>query len=156
MLLDNSIMGAFGASSNWDTEELYFANSLIKVKATHRIRNSTHLAQVAQCSVVAVVDNNVESVPVYLTKKCCVPPHEMVVHVETIHAPAETTATLIEFRIVTAEDVHSSDVPKSFHTLVLARTVCDRSAVNKTAMVQLANPSNSRVYLERNTILGYI
>ena len=101
------------------------------MKTTHRIRNSTHPTQVAQCSVVAVVDNNVESVPVYLTKKCCVPPHEMVVHVETIHAPAETTATLIEFRIVTAEDVHSSDVPKSFHTLVLARTVCDRSAVNK-------------------------
>ena len=81
MLLDNSTMGAFGAKLNWNTEELYFANSRIKVKATHRIKKSTHPTQLAQCSIVAVVDNNVESVPVYLTKKCCIPPqHEMAVH----------------------------------------------------------------------------
>ena len=87
MLLDNSKMGAFGASSNWNTEELSFANSRIKMKATHRINHSTHPTHVAQCSVVALVDNKVESVPVYLTKKCCVPPqHEMAVHVETINA----------------------------------------------------------------------
>ena len=58
MLLDNSIMGAFGASLNWGTGGLYFANYIIKVKAMHRIQNSTHPTQVAQCSVVAVVDNN--------------------------------------------------------------------------------------------------
>ena len=89
------------------------------MKTTHRIRNSTHPTQVAQCSVVAVVDNNVESVPVYLTKKCMPPQHEMAVHVETINAPAKTTAALIEPRIVTAKDVHSPDVPKAFHRLVL-------------------------------------
>ena len=131
MLLENSIMGAFGATFNWDTEELSFANSLIKVKATHRIRSSTHPTQVSQCSVVAVVDNNVESVPVYLTKKCMPPQHEMAVHVETINAPAKTTAALMEPRILTAEDVHSPDVPKAFHVLVIARTVCHWSAVNK-------------------------
>ena len=78
----------------------------------------------------------------------------MAVHVETINAPAETTAALIEPRIVTAEDVQSSNVPKAFDRLVIARTVCRWSAVNKTAMVQIANPSNRRVYLEKNTILG--
>ena len=80
MMLDNSILGAFGASLNWNTEEFSFAKPRIKVKATHRIKHSTHPTHVAQCSVIAWVDNKVESVPVYLTKKCCVPPHEMAVH----------------------------------------------------------------------------
>ena len=51
MLLDNSIMGAFGASLNWHTEELSFANYYIKVKATHRIRNSTNETPIVQCSL---------------------------------------------------------------------------------------------------------
>ena len=80
--------------------------------------------------------------------------HEMAVHVETINAPAETTAALIEPRIVTAEDGYWSHVPTAFHRLVIARTVCHWSAVNNTAMVQTSNPSNRRVYLERNTMLG--
>ena len=109
-------MGAFGASVNWNREGLSFANSRIKVKATHRIEKSTHPTSLAQCSVVVVMENNVESVPIYLTKKCCRPPqHEMAVHVETSNAPAETIAALIKPRMVTAEDVHSSGLPKAFH-----------------------------------------
>ena len=80
----------------------------------------------------------------------------MAVHVETVNAPANTTAALIEPRIVTAEDVHSSDAPKAFHRLVIARTVCHWLPTNKSAMVQRANPSNHRVYLERNALLGCI
>ena len=156
MLLDDSIMGAFGASLNWHTQKRSFANSRIKVKATHRIRDSTNETEITQCSVVAVV-NKVESVPVYLTKKCCIPQeHEMAVHGEAVNAPAKTKAALIEPRILTAGDAHSSDVTKAFHRLLIARTVCHWSATNKYAMVQIANPSNGRVYLERKTMLGQI
>ena len=95
-------------------------------------------------TTVVVGDINVESVPASLTKKCCMSPqHEMAAHAEKINGPAETTVALIENRTTTAEDVCSPDVPKAFHRLVIARTVCHWSApVNKTAMVQMANPSS--------------
>ena len=80
----------------------------------------------------------------------------MAVHVETVNAPANTTAALIEPRIVTAEDVHSSDTPEAFHRLVIARTVCHWSATYKSSMVEISNQSNRHVYLERNTMLGDI
>ena len=68
-----------------------------------------------------------------------------------INGPAETTVALIENRTTTAEDVCSPDVPKAFHRLVIARTVCHWSApVNKTAMVQMANPS-SRCLIRRTS-----
>ena len=48
----------------------------------------------------------------------------MAVHVETaVNARAKTAAALVEPRIVTAEGVHPSDVPKAFHRLVTARSV---------------------------------
>lgn len=76
---------------------------------------------------------------------------EMAVHVETVNALAETITAWIEPRTVTAEDFHSSDVPKAFHRLVIARTLCHWSATEMSTMVQVAYPSNRRVYLERNT-----
>ena len=81
----------------------------------------------------------------------------MTVHVETVNAPT-TTAALIEPHIVTAEDDFSSDVPDACRRLVIARTVCHWSATIKSAMVLIAkyNPSNRTVYIEGNTLLGYI
>ena len=47
-------------------------------------------------------------------------------------------------------------VPEAFQNILVARTVCHRSAANKTAVVQIANPSNQYVYVKRDTLLGHI
>ena len=160
MLLDNSIMNAFGAVLDWCGEQLSFKNSTRKIPAKHKRTNSqvdTDGSAPAQISIVAL-DPSVGAVPVYLRRKCCIPPeHEMTVDVVTENAPSETTPALIEPRIVIAHDFESSDnVPQAFRRVVVARTVCNWSAVDKSAAVQIGNPSKRHVHLERDTILGYI
>ena len=78
------------------------------------------------------------------------------VEVETASAPDETTAAQIEPLVVTCDDAQSTDVPDAFHEIVVAPTVCQWSSVNKTATVQIANPSGGHVHLERIMILGCI
>ena len=80
----------------------------------------------------------------------------MAVHVGSDHAPTETTAAIIEPLIATFEDIDSSTVPDAFQNMVIARTVCHWSAANKTAVVQIANPSNQYVYFKRDNLLGHI
>ena len=116
-----------------------------------------------QCSVVTA-NSGIKSVPVFSRHKCCIPPQsEMAVHVESVTAPTETTAALIEPLIVTFEDIESSAenieppaVPKAVQNMTVARTVCHWSSADKTAVVQVANPSSQYVYLERRTVLGHI
>ena len=158
MLLDNSIMGAFGGVLDWQAEELSFKKSNHTVKATHRKSRSPTktTADTDNCSVVAL-DGETEPVPVYLSKRCTVPArHEKALEVYT-HTPpdAETVTALIEPRIVTSADITKPDTPKAFHRVVVARPVCPWSNT-KGAMVQVANPSNRVAYLPRNTLLGYI
>ena len=76
----------------------------------------------AQCYVVTV-NADVDSVPILLQHKCCIPPQsEMAVQVESATAPAETTAALIEPLILTFEDIESSAVPEAFQNMIVART----------------------------------
>ena len=95
--------------------------------------------------------NSTEPVPVFLKNKCCIPPQsETTVQVESVKAPTETTAALIEPLIVTIEDIESSAVPEAFQCFKVARSS------DRTAVVQIANPSHQYVYLKRNTLLGHI
>ena len=55
MLLDNTIMGAFGAVLDWSTEQLTFKNSQVKLKASRRKATaSPENPATTQCSVVTV------------------------------------------------------------------------------------------------------
>ena len=117
MLLDNTIMCAFGGVLDWSTEHLSFETSQVTIKASHRRADFTvnpNNTATAQCSMVTV-NTDVESVPVLLRHKCCMPPQsEMAVQVESATAPTETTAALIKQLIVTFEDIESSAVPEAF------------------------------------------
>ena len=105
MLLDNSIMNAFGAVLDRCGEQLSFKNSTRQIPAKPKRTNSqvdTDGSAPTQISIVAL-DPSVGVVPVYLRRKCCIPPeHEMTVDVVTENAPSETTPAFIESRIVTA------------------------------------------------------
>ena len=106
---------------------------------------------------MVTVNTDIESVPVLLPHKCCIPlQSEMAVQVESATAPTETTAALIEPVIVTFEDIESSAVPEAFQNITVARTVSHWSAADETAVVQIANPSHQYAYLKRNTLLGHV
>ena len=75
----------------------------------------------------------------------------MTVQVESGTAPTETIAAAIEPLTITFADVESSAVPESFQNMMVARTVSQWSGADKTAVVQIANPSHQYVYLKRNT-----
>ena len=159
MLLDNTIMGAFGGVLDWSTEQVSFKTSQVTIKASHRRVDCTARPEntaTARCSVVTV-NTDVESVPVLLRHKCCIPPQSaMAVQVESATTPTETTAALIEPLIVTFEDIESPAVPEAFQNVIVARTVSHWSAADKTGVVQIANPSHQYVHLKRNTLLGHI
>ena len=141
-------MVAFGAVLDWSTEQPTFKNSKVKLKASHRKATAPpENPATTQCSVVTV-NPRVEPVPVFLTNKCSIPTEsEMAIQVASDHASIETTAALTEPLIATFDDTESSAVPEAFQNIV-ARTVCHWSAANKTAVVQIANPSNQCVYLK--------
>ena len=86
MLLDNTIMGAFRGVLDWITEQLSCKTSQVTIKAFHRRIEFTARPEntaTAQCSV-GTGNTDVESVPVLLQHKCCIPPQsEMAVQVES-------------------------------------------------------------------------
>ena len=72
MLLDNTIMGAFGGVLDWSTEQSSFKISQVTIKASHRRVDFTAHPEntaTAQCSVVTV-NTGVRSVTVMLRQKC--------------------------------------------------------------------------------------
>ena len=152
MLLDNTIMGAFGGVLDWSTEQLFFKTSQVTIKPSHRrVDFSAHPKNTAtaQC-FVATVSTGIESVPALLRHTCCIPPQsEMAVQVKSVTAPTEINAALIEPLIVTFEDIESSAVPEAFQDMIVARTVIHWSAADKTAVVRIANQSHQYVYLKR-------
>ena len=159
MLLDNTIMGAFGGVLDWSTEQLSFKTSRVTIKASHRrVDFTAHPENTATAQFFVVTFNTgIESVPVLLRHKCCIPSqNEMAVQVESATAPTETTAALIEPLIVTFEDIESSAVPKAFQNMVVARTVSHWSAADETPVVQITNPSHRYAYLKRKTSLEHI
>ena len=158
MLIDNSVMGAFRGILDWETETLSFHNSDVSIKATHKRRvgqsNPSHKSH-DSCSVVRI-ETTAQLVPIFLKKKCVVPPQsEMALQVESEEPPEVTTTAVIEPRIITEQDAQSADTPQSFRRLIVARTVTEWTT-DKKAIVQVANPSQRLVRLDRNTLLGYI
>lgn len=156
MLLDNSIMGAFGAVLDWQAEQLTFKTSQVKIPAKHRkTRLPSHQeSDTMNCSVVAL-EHDKPAIPVYLSKKCTIPAdHEMAVEVHANESPDKAITALIEPRIVSEKDIEASDTPPAFRRAIVARTVCTWSP--QGAVVQIANPSDRLVRIPRNTLLGYI
>ena len=127
MLLDNSIMGAFGGVLDWQAEKLSFKNSTCIIPATHRrFRLPTPTpADAENCSLV-VQNGGYEPTPVYLTRKFCLPAQsEALLEVHTtVEPPAESVPAVIEPRIISADEVTSSETPEAFHRVAVARTVC--------------------------------
>ena len=148
MLLDNTIMGAFGTVLDWSTKVLSLKKSKVKIKASHRRSNLTARPEntaTTQCSVVTI-DTIVEPVPEFFKNKCSVPPqNEMAVQVQSAQAPTKNTVALLEPRIVTFEEMESSEVPDAFQHLIVARTVGQWSAADKSALIHIANTSHQYV-----------
>ena len=79
----------------------------------------------------------------------------MAVQVESVTAPTETTVALIEPVIVTFVDIELPAVPEAIQNRIVAPTVSHWSATEKTAVVQITNPSHQYANLKRNTLLGH-
>ena len=90
MLLYNTIMGTFGGVLDWSTEQLSFITSQVTIRASYRRVDCTahpDNTATAQCSVVTL-NTGMESAPVLLRHKCCIPPEsEMAAQVEPATAP---------------------------------------------------------------------
>ena len=119
ILLDSTIMGAFGGVLGWSTEQYPFKTFRVKIKASNRRVDFTAHPEntaTAQCSVVPA-NTGVESVPVCLRNHCCILPQgEMTARAESVEAPPDTTAALIGPLIVTFEDIESPSVYEAFST----------------------------------------
>lgn len=98
-----------------------------------------------------------DPVAVYLSKRCCVKPRsEMALHGVTNEPPPLATTAIIEPHIVTGETFQSSEVPQACNRLIVERTACTWSAVNKAAMVRVANQSIRHVQRPRIMLLEYV
>ena len=152
MLLDNTIMGAFGAILDWSTEVLSFKQSKVKIKASHRRSNLTSRPEntaTTQCSVVSV-DTIVEPVPAIVRNKCSVPPQsEVAIQVQSAQAPTKNTAAQLEPPIEIFEEMQSQscEVPDAFQHLIVARTVClsDPLLINRHLYKSPTRPINTYI-----------
>lgn len=140
-------MSAFGIGKarNYISKNLMLKYRLriVKQPAPIQLRNTDSV----KCSVAAI-DGLVEMLPLYLrSRKCYIPPrHETAAYVETQVAPAKNTVALVDPRIVTAEEIEFTHVPQAFRRLVVAHRVCHWSTSDRSAIVQIANPSIRQVY----------
>ena len=125
-LPNNTIMGAFRGVLDSSTEQMSLKTSQVTINASHRrVDVTVHPLNTATapCSVVTV-NTGIESVPVLLRHKCCIPPQSAIaVQVESATAPTETTSALIELLFVTFEDIESSAVPEAFQNIIVGRIV---------------------------------
>lgn len=147
MLTDNPIICALGAVLDWGAQELYFRDSDVTLPASHRIRNKNYLSASTQrnCSV-ATMDVATEAIPVYLSKSAVYNHNTRWLYKYIQRPPVTTTPALTEPRVVINNEVRLCQTPKAFHGLVVGRAVCQWSATNRSAIVQIANASNRLVY----------
>lgn len=106
-------MCAFGDTLDWEAETLMFRYSDLHLSTTQMgiVRN------VCYNSVIRIATG--ETVAVYLSKSCCVPPRSRMILVgETNKPPPLTTAAVIGPHFVTGEDFQSSDMPHTFKRLI--------------------------------------
>ena len=152
MLLDNSIMKSFGAKLDWSTECLSFQDSTKTIPARH-VKSSV---QSEYCSVITqTVDT--PPTPVLVSRKFVIPAaHEALIRVFSTARPEKDTLALIEPRIAsihTLDDMPEDDICQS---VIIARTVTQRSSVTNSAILQVGNPSDRTIILKPNTIVGTI
>ena len=110
MLIDNSIMKAFGAKLDWAAERLSSRNSNITLPA-----NGTKNITPQCCSVVKQKSNT--AIPVFVPNKYVVPPeHEAVIRVFNTSRPRLDMLALIELIITTVDTVENATqmIPSSF------------------------------------------
>ena len=94
MLIDNSIMKAFGAKLDWAAERLSFKNSNITTPATHMRRP----IRSKYCSVITQ-DSDAEDVPVFVSNKHIIPAaHEALIRVFSTTRPQRDTLALTQSR----------------------------------------------------------
>lgn len=163
LLLDNSIMGAFGAILDWHTETMSFRDNNTTIQASHRVPTNGEsqvdsMRQSSQCSVVVAMPN-VDAVPVSLQEKCKIKPrHEICVRVVSAVAPDHDTEAVIEPRVVTCEDLANlpSDTAQLWENLLVARSVCTWSQNDGSAWVQIANPSDTTITARAGTVVGHV
>ena len=74
----------------------------------------------------------------------------MAVQVQSAQAPTKNTAAQLEPRIVTFEEMESSEVHDAYQHMMVARPVCQWSAADKSPLIQIANPSHHYVNFKRN------
>ena len=77
-------------------------------------------------------------------------------HLKHRQKPRRHYLRVLEPRVVTFEDIESSEVLDAFQHPIVARTVRQWSAADKSALILFANPPHQHVYLTRNTVLGSI
>ena len=152
MLIENSIMKAFGAKLDWAAERLSFQDSSITIPATHMRRPiwSKH------CSVIAQTSDG-KSVPVWVSKKYVIPvAHEALIRVFSTARPQKDTLALIDPRVVTADTLEGTPQDEIWQTLVVARTVTHWGKKTKLALVQVGNPSDRTTTLKPKIVVGTI
>ena len=119
MLIDNSIMKAFGAKLDWAAERLSFRYSNFTIPATHMRRP----IKSKYCSVITQT-SDAKSVPVWVSKEYIIPAaHEALIRVFSTARPQKDTLALIEPRIVTVETLEGIPQDEIWQTLIVARTV---------------------------------
>ena len=123
MLIDNSIMQAFGAILDLKAETLTFSDNDVTVPAHHSRKSVENSSQNPACSVVVACDE-IKPVPVYLPRNCVVDAgHEVAVRVFSKTAPHESTPAVIELRIATSRTIEAQGQHNVWDTIIVARTV---------------------------------
>ena len=149
MLIDNSIMKAFGAKLDWG---LSFKDSDITIPTTH-MRSPI---KSKYCSVITQ-NSDAEGVLVLVYSKYNIPAvHEALIRVFSTARPQKDTLALIEPRIVTTDTLEGIPQDEVWHALIVARPVTHWCNKTKSALVQVGNPFDRSITLKPKTAVGTI
>ena len=150
MLIDNSIMEAFGARLDWAAERLSFKNSNSPIPATHTRRS----IRSNYCSVITQ-DSDTEDVAVSVCNKYIIPAaHEALIRVFSTARPQKDTSA--EPKIAIADTI--KDIPRDEvrHSLIVARTLTNLCVKTQLALVQVCNPSDRSITVLPKTAVDTI
>ena len=148
MLIDNSIMKAFGAKLDWAAERLSLRdiNTTLPANGTKK-----HKVPVLFCSHAAIR----HSYPCVFPNKYVVPPeHEAVVRVFNTSRPQLDTLALIELKITTVETVKNTTQDNIWRFLVAAWSVTSWTAKIKQDQPLCRSQIHPIVVLQSNPKLS--
>ncbi len=161
VLLDNSVMDAFGAVLDWSNQTLSFPHGS-EIPAVHRVSNpvstpsdNTSSSHDDSNLSVAAVHHNADAIPVFLREHVTLEPmHEALAVAYTDCVPPEDCTVVVEPRIVTEDTAVHNKSLGVFEHIIVARTLGTWNASDGSVVVQLANPSSQQVHLPDNLCLG--